>query len=185
MRRSPASSHVPLPPLLLPPLCRATECAGHVAKSVGRAAFERFLAPSLALASAGYALDYLELQENTFAFFACIVEVLAAGGGTDLPPLVAELAPLTLRVVCDESADLEVVRGEGDGDGGDNLADRLHELRSAEAGGGAWRLVVVLLLLGSPAAPTPCSSPSQVALSPARPTTTTTTLPTPCASATA
>ena len=112
---------------------RATECAGHIADAVGRSSFEPYIGPCIALASSGYALEHLELQENTFAFFSCIVEVLSGGSSADLAALLPQLVPLTLTVVCGDEG-LEVIRDGGD-DIGENLADRLHAIRADNNGG--------------------------------------------------
>lgn len=90
---------------------------------------------SLALASAGYSLGHLELQENTLAFFACLVRVLAEAGAAaaaDLAGLVTQLAPLTLEILFG-SEGVEVVR-DGPGEA-ERIAEHLHALRSEQ---GQW-----------------------------------------------
>ena len=73
-------------------------------------------------------MGHLELQENTFAFFSCILSVLAGSAGSELGVLIPQLAPLTLSVVRD-SVGAEIVN-DGAEDDGETLARRLKELRS-------------------------------------------------------
>ena len=54
---------------------RATECVGIVAVSIGRANFEPVAQTFIQLAMAGFQLEYSELREYTYGFFANIAEL--------------------------------------------------------------------------------------------------------------
>jgi len=54
---------------------RATECVGIVAVSIGRENFEPVAATFIQLAMAGFQMEYSELREYTYGFFANIAEL--------------------------------------------------------------------------------------------------------------
>jgi hypothetical protein len=126
--------------LLLPhsDVPRATEAAGHIGAAVGLANFAPYVTPCLSLASSGFALDNLELKENTFAFFGSLASVLGGSGSpagrSQLDALIPELAPVVLDVV-KLDAGLDFVADGGSDAGGEMLAQRLRDLREEDEGG--------------------------------------------------
>ncbi|EPS73729.1 hypothetical protein M569_01025, partial [Genlisea aurea] len=71
---------------------RATELAGIVAMSVGRAGMEPILPAFIEAAIAGFGLDFSELREYTHGFFSNIAELLGDGFSQQYLPHVVPLA---------------------------------------------------------------------------------------------
>ncbi|KAG6396390.1 hypothetical protein SASPL_142538 [Salvia splendens] len=67
---------------------RATELAGIVAMSVGRARMEPILPPFIEAAISGFSLDFSELREYTHGFFSNVAELLEDGFSQYLPHVV-------------------------------------------------------------------------------------------------
>ncbi|KAL1539192.1 importin-4 [Salvia divinorum] len=67
---------------------RATELAGIVAMSVGRARMEPILPPFIEAAISGFSLDFSELREYTHGFFSNVAELLEDAFSQYLPHVV-------------------------------------------------------------------------------------------------
>eukprot|EP01097_Dermamoeba_algensis_P002559 TRINITY_DN2019_c0_g1_i1.p1 TRINITY_DN2019_c0_g1~~TRINITY_DN2019_c0_g1_i1.p1 ORF type:complete len:654 (-),score=165.00 TRINITY_DN2019_c0_g1_i1:2053-3792(-) len=102
--------------------CRATECAGIVAFSIGRQSFEPMLQHFVTLALQGFSLDSNELRECTFTFFSNIAEIM----GTDFASYLNVVIPFVFES-CESDAGFVVGDGDDDDDDddeGENTAIR-------------------------------------------------------------
>eukprot|EP01027_Heterolobosea_sp_BB2_P019008 GEZU01026710.1.p1 GENE.GEZU01026710.1~~GEZU01026710.1.p1 ORF type:complete len:1040 (+),score=368.13 GEZU01026710.1:323-3442(+) len=70
---------------------RATECVGLVALAVGREAFQPYLEPFINLALDGIKLDYSEIREFTYGFFANIAMLLESDFNQVVPTIIEQV----------------------------------------------------------------------------------------------
>ncbi|CAG9461228.1 unnamed protein product [Pedinophyceae sp. YPF-701] len=71
---------------------RATECAGLVLQAIGKEQAIKAAGPFVDATMAGFALDFSELREWSYGFFAHLADVL----GEDAKPLVSQVVPRAL-----------------------------------------------------------------------------------------